>query len=129
MVGLLELFLPHLDVLGSVLLLLQLPDVVDRRLQNGAFVPTHLTVTGGGKKQNKQANNRDIFSSCGVVTLSALTGLISETTQQQNTDVFIRSTYGSVDLGIMVPSSFMRSLMLNLRLLSTADKRERRAEK
>lgn len=33
-------------------------------------------------------------------------------------------TYGSFDLGIRVPSSFIRSLMLNLRLLSTADKHE-----
>lgn len=33
-------------------------------------------------------------------------------------------TYGSFDLGIRVPSSFIRSLMLNLRLLSTVDKHE-----
>lgn len=30
-------------------------------------------------------------------------------------------TYGSLDLGIRVPSSFIRSFMLNLRLRSTAD--------
>lgn len=34
------------------------------------------------------------------------------------------STYGSLDLGIRVPSSFIRSLMLNLRLLSTVNKNE-----
>lgn len=35
------------------------------------------------------------------------------------------TTYGSLDLGIRVPSSFIRSLMLNLRLLSTVEKQER----
>lgn len=31
-------------------------------------------------------------------------------------------TYGSLDFGIRVPSSLIRSLMLNRRLLSTAEK-------
>lgn len=38
-------------------------------------------------------------------------------------------TYGSVDLGIIVPSSFIRSLILNLRLLSTVDKNDRQKQK
>ena len=42
MVCLLQLLLTHVDVLGSLLLLLQLPDVVDGRFQDGAFVPAHL---------------------------------------------------------------------------------------
>lgn len=39
------------------------------------------------------------------------------------------TTYGSLDLGIRVPSSFMRSLMLNLRLLSTEHKQDKQAER
>lgn len=50
---------------------------------------------------------------------------------QQRTKTFIWAcqTYGSVDLGIMVPSSLIRSLMLNLLLLSTAEKHEWQVEK
>lgn len=48
-VHLLQLFLPHLDILCSVLLLLQLPDVVDGSFQDGAFVPAHLTAVIGKK--------------------------------------------------------------------------------
>lgn len=63
-------------------------------------------------------------------TFSTLTVWISKTIQQRTkTFFFIWQTYGSVDLGIMVPSSFMRSLMLNLRLLSTVDKQEWQAKK
>lgn len=38
----LQLFLPILQLLGSVLFSLQLPDVIHRRLQDGAFVPAHV---------------------------------------------------------------------------------------
>lgn len=54
MVRLLKLFLAHLNVLGSVLLLLQLPDVVNRCLQNGAFVPAHLAVPVEKKGQKTE---------------------------------------------------------------------------
>lgn len=52
-VDLLQLLLPHLDVLGSVLLLLQLPDVVDRGLEDRAFVPAHLTVNAGEQRRKR----------------------------------------------------------------------------
>lgn len=44
MVRLLQLLLPHLSILGTLLILLQFPDVVYRSLENGAFIPAHLSV-------------------------------------------------------------------------------------
>lgn len=41
-IGVLQLLLAVLQLLGPLLLSLQLPDVVDRRLQDGAFVPAHV---------------------------------------------------------------------------------------
>lgn len=41
-IGVLQLLLPVLQLLGPLLLPLQLPDVVDGRLQDGAFVPAHV---------------------------------------------------------------------------------------
>lgn len=41
-IGLLQLLLPVLQLLGPLLLPLQLPDVVDGCLQDGAFVPAHV---------------------------------------------------------------------------------------
>lgn len=41
-IGVLQLLLAVLQLLGPLLLPLQLPDVVDRRLQDGAFVPAHV---------------------------------------------------------------------------------------
>lgn len=72
------------------------------------------------------------FCCCNDFTLSTLTFLICNRIQEQRrtkTFIWICQTYGSVDLGIMVPSSFIRSLMLNLLLLSTAEKHEWQAEK
>lgn len=43
---------------------------------------------------------------------------------QRKISILKHQTYGSFDLGIRVPNSFIRSFMLNLRLLSTADKQE-----
>lgn len=44
--------------------------------------------------------------------------------QQWKINIVNHQTYGSLDLGIRAPSSFIRSLMLNLRLLSTVDEQE-----
>lgn len=41
-VGVLQLLLPVLQLLGPLLLPLQLPDVVHGGLQDGAFVPAHV---------------------------------------------------------------------------------------
>lgn len=45
--------------------------------------------------------------------------------QRRKMSMLRHQTYGSFDLGIRVPSSFIRSLMLNLRLLSTVHGHER----
>lgn len=41
-VGVLQLLLPVLQLLGPLLLPLQLPDVVHGGLQDGAFIPAHV---------------------------------------------------------------------------------------
>lgn len=69
-IGVLQLLLAVLQLLGPLLLPLQLPDVVDRRLQDGAFVPAHvpeksserlLTLFGAGQVTPAQKVHRDAF--------------------------------------------------------------------
>ena len=56
MISVLQLFLTHLHLLGSLLLLLQLPNVVHRGLEDGALVPTHLPVAGGTLHKGMQVH-------------------------------------------------------------------------
>lgn len=50
-IGVLQLLLPVLQLFGPLLLPLQLPDVLHRRLENGAFVPTHIPEDQRGARQ------------------------------------------------------------------------------
>lgn len=64
-VDLLQLLLPHLNVLGSVLLLLKLPDVVDRGLQDGAFVQAHLAANAETQENGeRETANREYQNVC-----------------------------------------------------------------
>lgn len=49
-IGVLQLLLAVLQLLGPLLLPLQLPDVIDGRLQDGAFVPAHVPERENKKK-------------------------------------------------------------------------------
>jgi len=80
------------------------------------------------RKENKKEHKRrwQLYSSCRDQTLTwkhynVHVSKWNDSTGGNKYPV----TYGSLDLGMRVPSSFMRSLMLNLRLLSTV-RRQRR---
>lgn len=60
-IGVLQLLLPVLQLLGPLLLPLQLPDVVDRRLQDGAFVPAHVP-----EKKTEKKNRERLLALVGV---------------------------------------------------------------
>lgn len=139
-VGVLQLPLPALQLLGSLLLPLQPPDVVHRGLQNGSLIPAH--VSGGFRRQGSTVrvswsadrNSTAFFYSFILLFFSSF--LFRSTMSNLRTVGCVKwegggggvggdeeevgsHTYGSFDLGIKVPSSLIRSLMLNLRLRST----------
>lgn len=138
-VGVLHLPLPALQLLGPLLLPLQPPDVVHRGLQNGSLIPAHVSGGDSGDKdlQSESADQltgtvqesfffflADVFEqfkdagTCEMVFM-VVTRKSRGGEKNQRTDY---RTHGSFDFGIKVPSSLIRSLMLNLRLRSTGRK-------
>ena len=140
-VSVLHLPLSALQLLGSLLLPLQLPDVVHRGFQNGALIPAH--VSGVCRRQRSTVRvswladqltrtARDSLQLLWAVMPSHIKHTRTheeqdvddkaneQTDKHSHTQTQTVSTHGSFDLGIKVPSSLMRSLMLNLRLRSTS---------
>lgn len=57
-IGVLQLLLAVLQLLGPLLLPLELPNVVDGRLQDGAFVPAHVP----GKRTERPLHSLSLVS-------------------------------------------------------------------
>lgn len=123
LVGHLHSFKVVLHFPGSLNVFLHAFDVIHRRPQYSAFVPAHIaagtTEAVGGRgvgwvKEDEKMTNRVRVFPQGLRSAAAAAA----------------DTHRSLVLGIMVPSSLMRSLMLNLLLLSTAwDKRKGRRDR
>lgn len=136
-VSVLQLPLPAVQLLDSLLLPLQHSDVVHRGLQNGPLIPAHVSEVGRRQRSTVRVSwPSDQLTARAKDSLWSLKPLKhychkdasrrwwigrEGNVQQSTTDQDWKKpkTHGSLDLGMRVPSSLMRSLMLNLRLRST----------
>lgn len=142
-VSVLQLPLPALQLLDSLLLPLQHSDVVHRGLQNGPLIPAHVSEVGRRQRSTVRvswpsdqltARAKDSLWSLKPLKHSchkdaSRRGNVQHSTTDQDWKKKNPKTHGSLDLGMRVPSSLMRSLMLNLRLRSTERAAGVRAEK